>query len=373
MGNLSSTKIYSGLNYSLENYDSNLYGKEQEITKEAPPKFVHYHKLVGDIGVSTKCALERVQFEKIVPPGNYVAIKVNLGGGVTDIPASGSDPRIARAVAEYILDHGGKPVVVEANNWGHVMDGRLLQKRHYLTWLRELNVPFLNLSRARTVHMKCVDHPVDLLLCRFLLYPKIPLVNIAPLKHHWECGITAAEKNLYGAISDERKSYFHRDMRYFDHIVASAARIYNPDLNILGGVCVCAGQGPHFCQPIRFGHLILSNDMIAADFHASKILGYPFSALKYAQINLKQGNGYWKADIEETEDSQHPPSRIVQKFHKLAFSPKELVENRSFFSFVYNFPPRFLRSLRWFEFVIPRLNRALFASRERQDPCPSRY
>ncbi|MHA1733134.1 MAG: DUF362 domain-containing protein [Promethearchaeota archaeon] len=368
-----SDEVYRGPNYEVWDEGGGLVGRELAFDGEVPEPFVHLHALSGDVVASTKEALDRVGFESYVRPGEYIAVKVNLGGGVTGVPASGTDPRVARAVVEEILEHGGKPVVVEANNWGHVMDGRLLKRRNYLGWLRDLRVPFLNLSRARVVHFRCVGHPVDLLLCRFLLRPKVTLVNVAPMKHHWECGVTAAQKNLYGAISDQRKSYFHRDLRHFDYIVASAARIYDPDLNVIGGACVCAGQGPHFCQPIRFDRLLISNDMVAADAHACDILGFPFSALKYAQVNLRVGRGRWRSDVPLTEDSVPVPPRTLEKIRALAFTPEQLLENRVFFSFVYNFSPKFLRALRWFEFVVPRVNRAFFASRERELPCRSKY
>lgn len=364
-----------GPNYTLYEASGRLKGREESFRTPPREPFLYLHALGPDVGASVKEGLGRANFADLVRPGEYLAIKVNLGGGVTDIPASGSDPRIVRAIVEETQALGGKPVVVEANNWGHVMDGRLLKKRHFLAFLRELHVPFLNLSRARKVYFQCRGHPVELQLARFLLYPragrKVPLVNVAPMKHHWECGITAAQKNLYGAISDERKSYFHRNLRHFDYIIASAARLYDPDLHVIGGACVCAGQGPHFCRPIQLDRVIFSNDMVATDALACEILGFPFESLKYAQINLRAG--HWHARVPLMDGSRPVPQRVLEKIHALAFTSEELVQNRVFFSFVYNFPPKLLRFLRHFEFVVPPLNRIFFAARERRDPCRSRY
>ncbi len=378
-------EVFVGPNYRIIEDGGRLIGKETQFNIPSRNPFVYIHNLDNEMAKgknnclikSVKRALDHVNFKNIVQTGNYLAIKVNLGGGVTNIPASGTDPRIVKAIIEKTREYGGKPVVVEANNWGHLMNGRLLKKRGYLSLLKSLKVPFLNLSETKRIYFSCLGHPIELELARFLLSPpkghseKIPLVNVAPLKHHWECGVTAAEKNLYGAISDERKSYFHRNLGHFDYIIASAARLYNPDLNIIGGACVCAGQGPHLCQPIRFNRLLISNDMVAIDKKACEILGFPFKSLKYAQINLQTGQ--WFENVKLMEGSASIPIEITKKFHKLAFGPDKLIDNRVFFSFVYNFNPKLLRFLRYFEFVVPPINRIFFASRERKYPCTSRY
>ncbi len=153
--------------------------------------------------------------------------------------------------------------------------------------LKRHDVKFVNLSRYTTVDMKCFNLDIPLKLPAILLDPKVKILSFCPPKHHWECGITCNQKNMYGAIAEQRKSIYHRKYERIDNAVAAAARMMSPDINILATYDLGAGMGPHFAFPVKFNKIMISKDMIRGDKAMGDILGYPFKKIKYAMINTK--------------------------------------------------------------------------------------
>ncbi|MHC1591589.1 MAG: DUF362 domain-containing protein [Candidatus Helarchaeales archaeon] len=361
----SGRRLYSHWNYEIWKDGEEYIGYEIEVKDNLPKSFLYIHQLGDPVPESVHEAMDHVKLNQIISHDDHVAIKVNLCGGFPGIIASQTPLRVVSGLLDKILEicDPEQVFLCEANNWGHVVDERLLKKRGYYQLCKEKGVKFYNLSVAPAVkfYFKGFSEPV--LLSRLLLHPKVKLINVAPIKHHWECGVTLAQKNLYGAIADESKTKFHDyvSKNALDMVIAGAARVYNPALNILGGKCVCAGQGPHFCRPRRFGYLIISNDMLAADKVGSDVLGFPWKLVAHAQIN-KQFN-IWNEDCERLPDSVEIPEFIKNRIRKHVIPPEIVMRNRVGLKFIYRTNPRLLRRLRYFEFVIPIVNTILFGLR----------
>ena len=267
---------------------------------------------------------------------------------------------------DYLLDFmdSSQIYLVEANNWGHVVDDRLLKKRGYDRLCKEKKVKFLSLSYTPKVifHFNGVNYPV--LLSRHLLHPNMKIINFAPLKRHWECIMTGASKNLYGAISDESKTQFHKytARNSLDHVIAACARVYNPEIHILGGKCICANLGPHFCRPTRFNHLIIGNDFLAVDKIAAEILDVPYDRIMHLVLNEKLK--IWNSNAPLLPGSAKIPDKILRKIRKWDLTEAEAMANRVRLRFIYLAPPRLMRALRYYEFVIPIVaNYILFGRR----------
>ena len=261
---------------------------------------------------SISIAFDKIHADTEIQEGDRVAIKINLGGGIHGVLPTYSDPEICEAIICKIKDLGGNPFVCEANMRAHIMHDKMLKIRGYYEMLKRNNTRFVNLSEYTTVMMKCFHLDIPLKLPLILLKPDVKIVSFAPPKHHWECGITANQKNMYGAIAEQKKSIFHRKYDRIDRAVAAAARLMNPDINILATYNLGAGMGPHFCFPVEFNRLMISKDMIRGDYAMSQILGYPYHLVKYAMINA-QGQDY---SYELHPDSDWPEEDTVKKIQE---------------------------------------------------------
>ena len=281
---------YETERYIVSQNNGKLTGQEKDhkVLKKDDIVLIQKLKKGKELLKSVSDAFDKIEAESIINKGDIVAIKVNLGGGIDYVPTTYSDPKICEAIIKKLRIMGAKPFVCEANMRARIIHNKLLKIRGYFAMLKRNNCKFVNLSKYTTVEMHCHHLTIPLKLPEILLKPQVKIVSFAPPKHHWECGITCNQKNMYGAIAEFRKSKYHRKYERIDRAVAAAARIMSPDINILAAFDIGTGVGPHFIYTVEnFDRMIISKDMIRGDKVASEILAYPFHLVKYAMINTK--------------------------------------------------------------------------------------
>ncbi|NHI93316.1 MAG: DUF362 domain-containing protein [Candidatus Lokiarchaeota archaeon] len=365
--------IYTGWNYEVRRDGDKYFGYEKKVATNPRKSFAYIHALETSIEESIKEAMNKIKLKNMIKSTNRVAIKVNLCGGFPQVIASQTPLKGVEGLIDYLLDFmdSSQIYLAEANNWGHVVDKRLLKKRGYEKLCNLKKVKFLSLSYTPKLYFyfKGVNYPV--LLSRHLLHPNMKIINFAPLKRHWECIITGASKNLYGAISDEAKTRFHKytAKNSLDHVIAGCARVYNPEINILGGKCICANLGPHFCRPTRFNHLIIGNDFLAVDKIAAEVLNVRYERIMHLVLNEKLK--IWNSNAPLLKGSATIPDSILNKIRKWDLSETQAMANRVRLRFIYLAPPQLMRALRYYEFVIPIVaNYVLFG---RRGDCNMRF
>ena len=236
--------------------------------------------IAGDVGE----ALDRVGASGIIGPGQLVAVKVNLGGGIAGVPSSFSDPLVVEGIIDKVLELGGRPFICEANMRTLTMDQGLLARRALSPVLVRKGVEFVNLSELASIDFYPLGWSRPIRLPRALLHPDVKIISVPALKHHWECGVTLAAKNMYGAICERQKSLFHRGGS-IDETVAAAARAVTPDISVLAHRQVGASLGPHFCVPVDFGYIVASDNLMAADLVGCGFMGTDWRTVKHMQIN----------------------------------------------------------------------------------------
>ena len=355
---------YETHRFVVEERDGDLVGREKEHEVLKPDRCVLVQGLEDDLDASVAQAFEQIGADAVIRPGDRVAIKINLGGGIHHVLTTYSDPRICEALIKQVRRLGGDPFVCEADMRAHVMNDKMLRIRGYHDVLRRNDTPFVNLSNGPTVTMQCRDLDVPLVLPETLLRPDVKIVSFAPPKHHWECGVTASQKNMYGAIAEYRKSIYHRKYARIDHAVAAAARLLSPDLSILAGFDLGGGLGPHFCVPIPFRRMIIAKDMVRCDKAASEILGYPYDLVKYAMINTRGQH----VDYDLHPASDWPDGATLEAIKARSVTPAGVRFWKALLFPQYYVPHRFqIAVYPHLEFLATWINRLLF---ERKAPRP---
>ncbi|MHA1756592.1 MAG: DUF362 domain-containing protein [Promethearchaeota archaeon] len=324
--------------YIIEKKGGKLIGREKKHTVLKNDRIVLIQKLgKGEkLYESISSAFDKIQAESEIKKGDHVAIKINLGGGIHGILPTYSDPVICEAIIKKVKELGGKPFVCEADMRAHIMHDKLLKIRGYYDMLKRNNTKFVNLSKYETVDINAFGLDIPLKLPLILLKPDIKIISFAPPKHHWECGITCSQKNMYGAIAEQRKSIYHRKYERIDRAVAAAARLMVPHINILATYKLGAGMGPHFCFPIDFDRIMISKDMIRCDYAMSEILGYPYELVKYAMINAQGGD--YSYDLHP--DSDWPDENTL----------REIKENSINYESV-----NFWKPALWLQYYVPHI------------------
>ncbi|MBN2153167.1 MAG: DUF362 domain-containing protein [Candidatus Lokiarchaeota archaeon] len=360
----------------IENDRFRVYMDRERLRGQEKPHRVYTgddRVLVQQVGADMAKAVSegmgRIGAGDVLAPGDLVAIKVNLGGGIHGVLPTYTDPEIVEGLVDWLRAAGCKPFVCEANMRGHTITPQLLQVRGYTGFMTAKKVPFVNLSTVRRVSFSFlgIHKRVDLPL--LLLRPNVKIISCAPPKHHWECGITCAQKNLYGAISEHKKSRYHRAYELIDHVVAAAARVMKPALSVIGTRQLGAGLGPHFAIPFDFNRIIFARDMLSCDMYCAEILGYPVDRIKHFQINSRGRPVSWTL----IPGSVPPDPAALARIRANAIPPGRVDRSKKTL-FVQYFVPSFLQTAAYhhFEWLLTWLNRRFYVPRGDPPPGPRR-
>ncbi len=102
------------------------------------------------------------------------------------------------------------------------------------------------------------------------------LINVPKFKTHGLTLLTAAVKNMFGAVPGLKKTAYHRECRskeIFARCLVEIAEIRRPDFNILDGIESMGGNGPSGGYIVPLGLLAVTRDMHAIDYLLAKLLG----------------------------------------------------------------------------------------------------
>lgn len=305
--------------YSTERRDGRVLAREKRRDMLDPRSRVFSCEMGDSIPSDVARAIEMVAPRTTVGEGQLVAVKVNLGGGIAGVPSSFSDPLVIEGVIDAVRALGARPFVCEANMRTLTMDQGLLARRALYPMLVRKGVEFVNLSDLEGADFLPLGWSEPIRLPRALLHPAVKVISVPALKHHWECGVTLAAKNMYGAIGERQKSLFHRGGA-IDETVAAAVRAVTPDISVLAHRQVGGRLGPHFCLPIDFGYCIVSDSVLAADRVGCDFMGVDWRRVKHIQVNC----GGREVPYETVEGSVSVDELTLARIARTAISPAEV-------------------------------------------------
>jgi len=96
------------------------------------------------------------------------------------------------------------------------------------------------------------------------------------MKTHVQTVMTGAVKNTYGYLVGAEKSRLHslaRGSGDFARVLAAVFAIRPPDLTIMDAVTAMEGDGPSNGRPRQVGRIIASDDALAVDRVACRLMG----------------------------------------------------------------------------------------------------
>ena len=207
-----------------------------------------------------------------VKNGDTVLLKPNLLTTKSPEKAVTTHPAIVEAVAEMVIDCGGRPVI------GDSPSGFPGDEIFDATGMRDiaarLNLKTENFSSLGTVEQ--IVRGNAYYLARRAVECDL-LINLPKLKTHSLTLYTGAVKNLYGCLAGFQKGNWHRRAPKaddFSQIVVDVFSCFKPSINIMDGVLAMEGDGPSNGSPRKLGLILASNNAPALDRVASKIIGY---------------------------------------------------------------------------------------------------
>ncbi|MEM2788103.1 MAG: DUF362 domain-containing protein, partial [Candidatus Bathyarchaeia archaeon] len=184
-----------------------------------------------------------------------------------------TDPRLLEAVLSIVKEKSDRITVVESDNNSGTAERRL-ERSGVMEVIERCGVEFVNLSRD-----ECEEHevagfkmhiPKTVLEADFLInLPKIKTCSVA------NTVISISMKNMFGVISDRRKTVFHEKLL---DILLYVNRIVRQDLIIVDGIIGMEGLGPVWGKPVNLNIIVSGLNPVTVDAVCCRIIGInPYS------------------------------------------------------------------------------------------------
>lgn len=206
-----------------------------------------------------------------VKRGDRVLLKPNLLTGSRPTKECTTRPELVRAVAEMVMEVGGKPFLGDSPAFGSAKG--VATANGLLPILEELNIPIVEFhgKRYQTVN----DDFNHLLLSKEAMEADV-IINLPKVKSHMQLTVTLGVKNLFGCVPGKMKAWWHfeagKDTTRFGEMLVETARAINPNLTILDGIVGHEGNGPSGGEPRDLGVLAASDNVFALDRAMLEIL-----------------------------------------------------------------------------------------------------
>ena len=204
---------------------------------------------------------------KFVTPGDSVLLKPNMLAPAAPEKAVTTHPAVVRAVAELVMDAGGKPFIADSPA---VPGFAITAKQTGLGEVaKSLGIPIFDLKDS--TEFKAEDKRLFrmLELSRHALEAD-RIINLPKFKTHAQMYLTGGVKNTFGCVVGNRKAQWHFkagiDRIFFARMLVEVHHAVNPDLTVLDGILAMEGDGPGTGgTPRHVGLLAAATDAVALD------------------------------------------------------------------------------------------------------------
>jgi len=252
---------------------------------------VHFQKAHYDFALLRPAVfglLERIGSLHI-GSGARVLIKPNFLAPAKPERAMTTHPLVLRAVVEYVLAKGGRPLVADSPGTGAFE--RLLREGGYADALRGLDVEMRPFTETVKVDIGGPFGRID--IAREAVASDL-VVNLPKLKTHAMMLLTLGVKNLFGCIVGLTKPQWHMrsgvDRRMFARLLVQIYKGVNPAATLVDGILGMEGEGPgRSGTPRRLGILAAGADAPAVDMAICRLVGARPEELPTHQAALELG------------------------------------------------------------------------------------
>ena len=223
----------------------------------------------ADYGDAPAAALDRLLAESGLLAadavrGKRVLVKPNLLTDRTPDEAVTTHPDVLRPVLRH-LKAAGADVSVGDSPASTANLRSVLSKSGLGAVCEEEDVPFVSFEGAGVQNFS--EDGFAFTLAKPVVEADL-VVNLPKVKSHALTKLTAAVKNLYGAVPGYSKTTLHRlypKPAEFGRLLKAIWKVLPPAVSIADGIVGMEGQGPANGRPVRLGFLAASADPFALD------------------------------------------------------------------------------------------------------------
>ena len=253
----------------------------------------------------TRLLAESALLDPKTVAGRRVLVKPNLLTDRTPDQAVTTHPNLLRLVIRHLKSSGAEVSVGDSPASAANLRA-VLERTGVGAVCEEEGVPFVTFERDG-IHSCSVDG------FEFTVAGPVAdadlVVSLPKVKSHSLTKLTAAVKNLYGAVPGYGKTTLHRlhpRPDDFGRLIQAIWRVLPPTVSIADAVVGMEGQGPANGRPVRLGFLAASGDPFALDIALCNILHIKPESVPYLKGMVDQHAPELAGDQVEVESFEVP-------------------------------------------------------------------
>jgi uncharacterized protein (DUF362 family) len=228
------------------------------------PKTVKIYKAQDDINGILKQAVE----ESGIRGKKRIFIKPNLSHFeyVTGVV---TNPELTYELISLLRDRAEEVIVGESEGFNYSCK-LAFQKTGMEAAVKKAGGTVMNLSEDKVVEVKFpTKGPLKKLYLPKTAIDADAVIDLPLMKTHEFMMYSGAIKNLFGCVPSNRRIYLHP---YLTEVFYRLYQIFKPQLTIMDARVGIEGNGPTKGTPVKMGLILTSNDALATDIVATKIM-----------------------------------------------------------------------------------------------------
>jgi uncharacterized protein (DUF362 family) len=225
------------------------------------------------------------------------------------VPGVVTDPALISELVSLLRDGAAEVVVGESNGFNYPC-ASAFEKTGIEAAVKEAGGTVINLSEDKVVKVNFEDGEK----LKRLFLPKTVLdadavVDLALMKTHEFTMYSGAIKNLFGCVPSNRRIYLHP---YLSEVFYRLYSVFKPQLTVMDARTAVEGNGPTKGNPVKMGLMLTSNDALAIDVIASRIMGLKLKEVPY--LNFIAGKTGLREEAIAVEGLQ--VSQVARRFER---------------------------------------------------------
>ncbi|MDZ7725384.1 MAG: DUF362 domain-containing protein [candidate division KSB1 bacterium] len=272
-------------------------------------------------------------FEQYINPNDKVLLKPNILVGDPPAKASATHPQVFRAVARLLLEthpnvaYGDSPAIGSCGQ---------MKRAGFHKIGTELGLHLADFDQGQDVKFPDSPFTKSFKIANGVLESDA-LISISKLKTHQLSRITGAVKNQFGCIPGLLKTEYHLwipNAYDFCKMLVTLNLLIQPKLYIMDGITAMQGNGPRGGEPVPMNTLLFSNDPIALDATAARLVALNPEHVTTSGPGEEWGLGTWKKD--QIELLGHPFDALYNPDFDIPRKPVSSVTRTGRISFIKN-------------------------------------
>lgn len=211
-----------------------------------------------------------------VQPGMRIAVKANLVSFMKPEAAATTHPAVLCALTKLLVERGAQVVVGDSP--GGLFNAAFVGRVYAATGMHSVEACGALLNQNFAIEE--IDFPQAKVAKHFTatawLREADAIINVCKLKSHGMMSMSAAVKNMFGAIPGTMKPEYH--YKYpnesdFADMLVDLNEYFKPRLCIADAIIGMEGNGPTRGKPRAIGALLASDSPYALDLACARIMG----------------------------------------------------------------------------------------------------